>query len=465
MNFWQSAPFAAGGSLMWEFFMENEPPSINDMLATTFGGIELGEITYRLSDLFIDNRSSGAERVGREVLAGILSPVRAFNRIISGEAWRHGSSKGRTYSSVPVNFIVTMGPRFLAEQEGSKRGTTSLNINFRIDYGNPFNDDFYSPYEWFRFNFGMDLFSAQPVVSQVNAIGALWGKTVWTKGPRSLSAGLFQHFDFYNSELRDGSDLTVPPYRIAAPAAAGGGLIYYKQATSGDKTDIYAELYANGVALGASLSDYMLLGERDYNLGSGYSTKAGAGIIYNRRLAFLLNMENYHIFTWKGYDPEIDWSQADPGTLNIQGDAGNARLTIFSMKLAYLLMDKWNITLTNRYFSRRTNYRYYPPGRLFHLRPDARARDTDLILTLQLVQIFHFLALQKLVDTFEMFRHFLVSEFINFGHKTVQEVSVMRNDDQRPVKVHQGLFQDIFRLHIQMVRRLVKNQQIDGFQQ
>ena len=360
MNFWQSAPFAAGGSLMWEFFMENEPPSINDMLATTFGGIELGEITYRLSDLFIDNRSSGAERVGREVLAGILSPVRAFNRIISGEAWRHGSSKGRTYSSVPVNFIVTMGPRFLAEQEGSKRGTTSLNINFRIDYGNPFNDDFYSPYEWFRFNFGMDLFSAQPVVSQVNAIGALWGKTVWTKGPRSLSAGLFQHFDFYNSELRDGSDLTVPPYRIAAPAAAGGGLIYYKQATSGDKTDIYAELYANGVALGASLSDYMLLGERDYNLGSGYSTKAGAGIIYNRRLAFLLNMENYHIFTWKGYDPEIDWSQADPGALNIQGDAGNARLTIFSMKLAYLLMDKWNITLTNRYFSRRTNYRYYP---------------------------------------------------------------------------------------------------------
>ena len=79
MNFWQSAPFAAGGSLMWEFFMENEPPSINDMLATTFGGIELGEITYRLSDLFIDNRSSGAERVGREVLAGILSRLQPYH--------------------------------------------------------------------------------------------------------------------------------------------------------------------------------------------------------------------------------------------------------------------------------------------------------------------------------------------------------------------------------------------------
>ncbi|MFQ9021238.1 MAG: DUF3943 domain-containing protein [Parabacteroides merdae] len=93
MNFWQSAPFAAGGSLMWEFFMENEPPSINDMLATTFGGIELGEITYRLSDLFIDNRSSGAERVGRRVLAGIcrrscLQPYH-FGRSLAA----HSSSK------------------------------------------------------------------------------------------------------------------------------------------------------------------------------------------------------------------------------------------------------------------------------------------------------------------------------------------------------------------------------------
>ena len=84
----------------------NGTASINDMLATSFGGIELGEITYRLSDLFIDNRSHGAERVGREILSGLISPMRAINRIITGEAWRHSSSKGRVYTSVPVNFIV-----------------------------------------------------------------------------------------------------------------------------------------------------------------------------------------------------------------------------------------------------------------------------------------------------------------------------------------------------------------------
>ena len=162
LNFWQSMPFAAGGSLMWEFFMENEPPSINDMMATTFGGIALGEITYRLSDIFIDDRTTGAERIGREILAGIFSPVRAFNRVITGRAWKWQPIKGRVFESTPVNFIISVGPRFLAEIDDSKYATTSLHVNFRINYGYPYDDDYYSPYEWFRFNFGMDFFSAQP---------------------------------------------------------------------------------------------------------------------------------------------------------------------------------------------------------------------------------------------------------------------------------------------------------------
>lgn len=359
MNFWQSIPFSAGGSLMWEFFMEAEPPSINDMLATTFGGVELGEITFRLSDLFIDNRSSGMERVGREVLAGVLSPVRALNRIITGEAWRHSTSKGRTYSKVPINFIVSMGPRFLAEQEHSKHGTTSLNIDFRLDYGNPFHDEFYSPYEWFQFRFGIDLFSTQPVVSQVNAVGALWGKRIWSKGPRALTAGIFQHFDYYDSELRTNSSREVAPYRISEAAALGGGLIYYKESTPDDKVDVFAEFYTTGVALGASVSDYLKLEERDYNLGSGYSVKLYTGLACNKRWGLLLDLENYHIFTWKGYDPDIDWNTIDPTTLNVQGDTGNARLTVFSTKLFYMIKNRWNIVLSNRYFSRRTHYKYY----------------------------------------------------------------------------------------------------------
>lgn len=358
MNFWQSIPFTAGGSLMWEFLMENEPPSINDLIATTFGGVELGEITYRLSDLFIDNRTYGAERVGREILSGLISPIRGINRLVTGEAWKHSTSKGRTFTSVPINFIINVGPRFLAEQENSKHATVSMNISLRLDYGNPFDDEFYSPYEWFQLRAGFDFFSSQPLISQVNAIGALWGKTVWNKGPRTLTAGVFQHFDYYNSQLKSGGT-KVSPYRISEAAALGGGLLYNKKSTPDDKVDIYAEFYMNGIALGASASDHFKVNNRDYNMGSGYSVKSFVGLTYNKHWNFMLNLENYHIFTWKGYDPNMDWSTVDPKMLNVQGDAGNARLTVFTTKFVYFSDKRWNISLSNRYFTRRTKYEYY----------------------------------------------------------------------------------------------------------
>lgn len=359
MNFWQSIPYTVGGSLMWEFFMEAEPPSINDMLATSFGGIELGEITYRLSDLFIDDRSTGAERVGREILAGVLSPLRAVNRLISGDAWRHRPSKGRVFPSVPVNFILGVGPRFLAEQEGSKHGTTSMHLDIRLDYGNPYNDDYYSPYEWFQLKAGIDFFSSQPLISQVSAIGALWGKQVWEKGSRSLAAGVFQHFAYYDSELRTNSTKTVAPYRISEAASVGGGLLYNKEGIDGDPVDTYGELYINAVALGASISDYLQLEERDYNMGSGYSIKAYSGLTYKKHWNFLLGLENFHIFTWKGYDPDLDFSTVNLERLNVQGEKSNARLTVFTAQLAYFSNQRWNITLSNRYFSRHTRYKYF----------------------------------------------------------------------------------------------------------
>jgi hypothetical protein len=41
-NYWESGLFALGGSAMWELFMENEYPSINDIIATPIGGLSLG---------------------------------------------------------------------------------------------------------------------------------------------------------------------------------------------------------------------------------------------------------------------------------------------------------------------------------------------------------------------------------------------------------------------------------------
>lgn len=359
MNFWQSIPFTFGGSMMWEFFMKNERPSMNDLLATTFGGTELGEITYRLSDLFIDNRTSGSERIKREILIGLISPIRALNRLMSGEAWRYSPSVGRSFSNVPVSLQVAVGPRFLAEQENSKQGELSGNLSFWLNYGDPFDDDSYSPYEWFRIQAGFDLFSSQTKISEVNAVAALWGKNVWNSGTRALTLGVFQHFNYYDSQIKTKEGKLVAPYKISEAAAIGGGLLYNRKAQPDDRIDIYAAYYLTGIALGASTSDYFMVDERDYNLGSGYSAKAFTGLLYKKQWGLMLNLENYHIFTWKGYDPNLDLSTVDFNKLNTQGDAGNARLAIFTTQLIYYSPKTWQISLSNRYFSRRTHYKYH----------------------------------------------------------------------------------------------------------
>jgi hypothetical protein len=360
MSFWESIPYTVGGSLMWEFFMEAELPSINDLFATSFGGIELGEITYRISDLFLDDRSSGAERVGREILSGLISPMRGLTRLISGDSWRYRPNKGRAFSKVPVDFTVSLGSRYLAEEENLDNKSLGINLTLLLDYGDLYNNDYFSPYEWFHFKLSTDFLSDQPLISQVNAIAAIWGKNVWTKENRNLTAGIFQHFDYYDSKLKMGKNQEpTAPYRIAEAAAFGGGLIYQRKSTPTNPVDIYTEFYANAVLLGASTSDYFHVDNRDYNMGSGYSLKNTIGLTYNKRWSFFLSGANYHLFTWKGYDPDIDWETVNPGSLNVQGDSGNARLTVFSSNLMYASSRNWNILLSSRQFFRRTHYKHY----------------------------------------------------------------------------------------------------------
>ena len=359
-TFWQSVPYTFGGSLMWEYFMENELPSANDLLATTLGGIELGEITFRLSDLIIDDRLSGFPRVVREVAGGLASPMRGLNRLLTGEAWRVRATRGQLFTHGPVRLSLYGGPRFLAEERRSRGGEVSLNLGFRLTYGELFGDDYYSPYEYFRIHASFDLLSHQPVISRVNAIAALWGREVWQSGARTLSVGVFQHFDYYNSQIRSRTGRLVAPYRIAEAAALGGGLIYLRRAIPGHHFDIRHEFYVNGIALGASLSDYFHVDNRDYNLGSGYSIKTYTGLIFRQRWGLGLQLERYHIFTWKGYDPAVDLSTVDYHRLNVQGDAGNALLGVFTSCLSYHAQQGWNLGLAHNLYSRRTNYRYHP---------------------------------------------------------------------------------------------------------
>ncbi|MCH3923838.1 MAG: DUF3943 domain-containing protein [Bacteroidales bacterium] len=370
LSFWQSVPYAFGGSLMWEYCMENELPSMNDLYATTLGGICLGEITFRLSDLFIDNTTRGFDRFCRELIVACISPVRGINRLLNKESFTIQHCKGRTFNYVPVYFNVFTGGRFLSEYGKSKQGETSLNLGFNIIYGEPFKESYgtyYKPYEWFTLNCDFDLLSHQPLVSQINAMGILWGKNLDNSDNDdfSLTTGLFQHFDFYNSSIKNSKNETVSPYRISEAVAYGPGILFYKHFDNKKiPFSLRSTLYANGIVLGGNITDHFFENERDYNLGSGFSIKTYGGITFNKKLSFDLSVENYHIYTWK--------ETSQKGFNSTQGDKGNSRLTVISPYITYLSNKRWSIVLRNRQFLRHTHYENYD---------DVDFKTTDFVLT------------------------------------------------------------------------------------
>ena len=61
-SYWQSAPFVFYGSYMWKIFGEKGTPEREDPTHTTFDGIALGEVMYRLSSNILDDRAVGSEK-------------------------------------------------------------------------------------------------------------------------------------------------------------------------------------------------------------------------------------------------------------------------------------------------------------------------------------------------------------------------------------------------------------------
>jgi hypothetical protein len=361
MNFWQSTPYTVAGSLMWEYFMETEPPSINDFIATSMGGVALGEITFRLSDLLVDNRATGWNRFGHELLSALISPMSGLNRIFSGEAWKVRHSGSEFSADIPVNFYIAAGHRVLVEDsEVRSKLDNGLYVEARLYYGNLFSEDNEKPYDAFLVRTSFNFFSEQPVIGNVNLIGHLWGQNISLKSEKStLHCGFFQHFDYYNSNTVIGAQ-RVSSYRIAETAAIGAGG-QFKITWKKNKTFV-SSAYLTGILLGGSITDYYRVINRDYNLGSGFSSKFSAGLL-GRKAGLHINVEDYRLFTWKGYDPAADLSRLtadEQHNLNAQGDKGHVRFTICNLNFYYHFLKHGMLSLEISYYIRNSYYKYFP---------------------------------------------------------------------------------------------------------
>ena len=364
LSFWESAPYALGGSLMWEFLGETEPPAINDIIATTCGGIAIGEMTHRLSRTVLDDRDRGGSRFLREAAATIINPIQGLHRIFSGDAWRVRSDHYRyhDFSKIPVDMSFSVGWRYLADNGALFRGIHAPYVNITLMYGTPVDGERHTtPYDFFDLEMNAAFGGGQPFVNTLNIVGRLWSTPILDKKDMAGEFGIYQHFNYYDAKpIEDGSELT--PYRISEAAGFGPGFILSLPQTSA-MTKLEQRIFMSGILLGGTKSDYFNVIERDYNMGSGFSVKSKTQIEFGKFGRFMLNAKYFRIYTWKGYEDKDLQAFAD-GTkdlhyLNVQGDRSNAMLLVVNPVMEIHLAKQWSVTLSGAYYSRRTFYKYH----------------------------------------------------------------------------------------------------------
>ncbi len=358
MSFWQSVPYSFCGSLMWELACETDPPAINDLMATTIGGACIGEITHRVSDLVYDDRERGLSRFLREFAGALTCPIRELNRILNGDAWRvrHDYYEYHDYNRIPVDFSVAFGDRYLADKGAMFRGEHNPYLDMYLIYGDAFNDEENKPYDYFTANVTFGFTGNQPLISDIHLLGRLWTAPIYSGDKIDAEFGIFQHFNYYNSQPVKGGTSQVP-FRISEAASVGPGVIY-RFPEVGNISKLEQHIFLDAILLGGSLTDYYRFVDRDYNMGSGYSIKVKTIMEFRKMGSFSVNADFYRIYTWKGYENK-NYESIDPRYLNAQGDKGNATLLVINPQIEFNLTDKLALQLHSSYYFRRTIYNYH----------------------------------------------------------------------------------------------------------
>ena len=306
LSFWESVPYALGGSLMWEYFGENEPPALNDLFATSLGGTCLGEVSNRISRILLNDRSRGLARVLREVGAFIANPIQVFNRALRGDMWRVRSQHYLYHdvNRIPLDFRLSLGNRYLADNGAFFRGEHNPYINLLFEYGDIFNDRENKPFDYFSADLTIGLSGNQPRVSRVHLLGRLWTAPVMTGKRVKTEWGVFQHFNFYDSApVKDRTEIT--PYRISEAVGIGPGIVYRLE-NKGSLSVLEQHLYTSLILLGGSQSDYYsAIAPRDYNMGGGYSFKSRTALVFPRLVRFVLQKTSIISLRSKGMKREI----------------------------------------------------------------------------------------------------------------------------------------------------------------
>jgi hypothetical protein len=287
-NYVQSIPFAIGGSLMWEYFGENTRPSYNDVINTPVNGVFLGEIFYRLSSNILDDRATGGNRVLREVVAGLIDPMRGFNRLLQGKSFRHTTTE--VYQKEPLNITVSAGVHKINQDNKTffSYGPTNELVNIQLDYGNPFEIIRRKPFDVFRFRTEFSFGSGRKILDNVIGYGVLFGRTTnW--GKLSVLYGAFQYYDYWDNKT----------FELGAIGFGGGFITKYPISKT---INLYTNFHVAAIPLAGNSTRYGpdTSQVRDYTYNDGLEAKFETTLNLGKFISTSVSYYYYILHTFVG---------------------------------------------------------------------------------------------------------------------------------------------------------------------
>ena len=287
-NYLQSFSFSAAGSLMWEYLGENSRPSYNDIINTPVNGAFLGEILYRLSSNILDDRTRGSTRFFRELVAGLIDPMRGFNRLLQGKSFRRTNKE--VYQKEPLNVSLYAGLHIINNETNNAfgSGTKSTMFNIQFDYGNPFEDRFRKPFDFFKLRTELTFGVGRKILGNVTGYGILFGKNV-SYGKHSILFGAFQYDDYWDNKT----------FELGAIAFGGG--VFSKLPLSKTFT-LYTNIHLAAIPFAGSSTKFGpdTSQVRDYNFGGGLEAKFESTINIGKYATASLIYYYYFIHTYEG---------------------------------------------------------------------------------------------------------------------------------------------------------------------
>jgi len=325
-GFWGSQLATLGGSFFWECCGERNLPSNNDLLTTWIGGATLGEVSRRLSDMWLDNTATGRERFWREAGSFAVNPVRGFDRIFRGHAWQQGPNPIDARPTWAQGVLGTGGV-LLGSQRKTDNGTRGgAKLAARFQYGD-WDAVVGKPFDHFEIEAEFTSVP-QAYIYLIRSRGSLFGKYLNADSSRILTS--FLRYDYVRSRAFELGQQTIT-------------LAFERRQRFGDDWVLYRESALRFVPIAAIEDDFLTpFGEnRDYDYVFGVGISGSAMAIWKQRSM-------------------IRWHSIHTALRVADGEASSHNVTRHEIYAQYQLTQRYGLGLGFRHQSRRTYHDTLP---------------------------------------------------------------------------------------------------------